>query len=765
MRPQAIRKILLLIGLFTVVGLTSVSAWAGTNEEKHPSVAVQVGPQDSELEQYAARELCGYLQKLYGIHTAPTDEIAAEARIAILIGSPTTNPAVAEALGPDGWPEVTDQGIVLKRAELDGKPVLVVGGGSPQATLWAVYDLVERWGVRYLLHGDVLPEDPGEFHLPEQDVVLEPKLRVRQWRVINDFACGAESWGMADYRPVLNQLAKLKFNRILVIVYPWQPFLHMEVDGIARRKAYLWYDMHFPITEDMPGRYLFDDRKEFWNPDLPLRASYKEFAAAGEKLVHGLVDHAHQRGMECGLTVPLPRFGMEFKELIKGSRVFNHFRRQTLVPGEETKLDDPGLIRVGAAMLQAAVETYPEFDFLAIGMPEKRSWVGQSEEAWKALDAKYGLSKVTSLEQLLNEARQRKGYPGGANRAVKEVKGDLAALYFYDSLIRESKVLQNARQGDMKVIYENVCEELFPVLEQILPAGSETLNFVDYTPARIIRRQDTLAALGGGEIPASLICTLNDDNIGLLPQLTTGSLHQLIREIRKHGWEGISTRYFLTGDQDPSVIYLGQVAWDDKVTPAVVRTGLTTDVCGKQCVADMLEAFEKLEEATVLLELHALSIGFPVPGMMMKNAHPKPLSATLVKVRNKYRQALAAAEQARAKTRPAGEVFVDYWIGRLKFGVGYIDCIEAVHQAATAESGLAEARDAVNTEFGDTEVVESRKAEVAKAWNKALEISRTMLEDYASVAVDQSDRGAVAVMAEFIYRPLKKKVQEAEAMP
>ena len=149
----------------------------------------------------------------------------------------------------------------------------------------------------------------------------------------------------------------------------------------------------------------------------------------------------------------------------------------------------------------------------------------------------------------------------------------------------------------------------------------------------------------------------------------------------------------------------------------------------------------------------------------MKNAHPKPLSATLVKVRNKYRQALAAAEQARAKTRPAGEVFVDYWIGRLKFGVGYIDCIEAVHQAATADSGLAEARDAVNTEFGDTEVVESRKAEVAKAWNKALEISRTMLEDYASVAVDQSDRGAIATMAEYIYRPLKKKVHEAEAMP
>ena len=46
--------------------------------------------------------------------------------------------------------------------------------------------------------------------------MLEPGLAVRQWRVVNDFANGPESWGMVDYRPVLDQLAKLKFNRILI---------------------------------------------------------------------------------------------------------------------------------------------------------------------------------------------------------------------------------------------------------------------------------------------------------------------------------------------------------------------------------------------------------------------------------------------------------------------------------------------------------------------------------------------------------------------
>ena len=88
--------------------------------------------------------------------------------------------------------------------------MLTVGGGSPPATLWAVYDLVERWGVRYLLHEDVLPA-PAKFKMPAFDLKQEPILRVRQWRVINEHAMGPVSWGIADYRPVLDQLAKLKF--------------------------------------------------------------------------------------------------------------------------------------------------------------------------------------------------------------------------------------------------------------------------------------------------------------------------------------------------------------------------------------------------------------------------------------------------------------------------------------------------------------------------------------------------------------------------
>jgi len=244
--------------LSVVFVAASALAAPKAGEAHSTSVAVVIAAKAPKLQRYAAEELCSYLEKLYGIHISPVAKIPVDADSVILIGSPTTNSSVSKAIGSKPWPKVTDQGLVLKRFELDGKPALIIGGGSPKATLWAVYELVERWGVRYLLHGDVLPEDPGEFQLPEKDVVLEPLLPVRQWRAVNAFLCGPESWGMADYRPILDQLAKLRFNRILLFTRTFQPFLHLEHKGVARKSAWLNFDLKLPITGDMVGRHLFD---------------------------------------------------------------------------------------------------------------------------------------------------------------------------------------------------------------------------------------------------------------------------------------------------------------------------------------------------------------------------------------------------------------------------------------------------------------------------------------------------------------------------
>ena len=709
-----------------------------TDMSDNTRVAVIVSENTPELGRFAAEQLCDYLEKLFGVQTRPTFNVSAEAVALFLIGNLDIDGAAQCTTEADALPPVSEQGFILRRVQFQGRPSLVVRGGSPRATLWAVYELAERWGVRYLLHRDVLPPI-GTFHLPDLDVVIEPTLSVRQWRVINDFACGPESWGMEDYRTVLDQLAKFKFNRILLSVWPWQPFLHYEVKGIKRESATLWFDFHYPITDDMVGRHLFDDEEEFWNPDLPRGGSYEEFTAAGEQLMHNLIDCAHQRGMECVIVATLTEFPPEFAPLLKDAQEVHQLAELTVVPSAETDIDDPALTELATTVLRATVDTYPEVDYVALGMPEFRQWSGLYERAWKALDTKYGISSQRSLDDVLTAATQRSAYPGGEERALQEVKGDIVALYFYDRLLNEIHALKESRRPDMKFIYNSVAEELFLLLGSLVPRGWETLNFVDYTASRIVKRRKVLENVPSQDHACSLIYTLHDDNVGLLPQLATGSLHELTQDLCRHGWAGFSTRYWLIADHDPCVAYLAKAAWDEGVTPEEVYRDQIRAVCGAGCIEDMLTTFREVEGTTIALEAHGLGLTFPVPGMLTKHWTPQPMSDELVEDRQGYQRALDAAYRAREKAQPSGQSYVDYWIGRLKFGIGYLNMIAAVRRAAIAEA--------------DRKTVDAiQNAETA------LVAAREALEAYANVVRDQSDRGAIAVMNEYVYRPLKEKI-------
>ncbi len=716
-------------------------AWGAA--KTNPRVGVIVGDAAPELERFAAEQLCDYLNKLFGIRASPTTTIPASAQFLFLIGNPQTNALLRSARRQRPFPKVSGQGIILRRSELEKRPALIVAGGSPRATMWAVYELVERWGVRYLLHGDALPEKRIKFLLPDLDVVMEPALPVRQWRVINDFACGPESWGMADYRPVIDQLAKMKFNRLFLSLWPWQPFLTYEVRGISRHSAWLWYDFHFPITDDMVGRQLFGHAIEFWNPDLPSHGSYQEFVSAGEQLVHNIMDDARSRGMECvlGLNASLSEFTPEFAPLLNDPQKVHQLGEFDVVPGPRTAINDPVLFEMSSAVLRAAINTYPEADYISLSMPEFRQWTEEYERAWGWLDAKYGISRVRSLASVLAAAKERKDYPGGPDRALKEVQGDIAALYFYDRLLANPQTLQGTRRPHIKFIYDSIAEELYPLLDHILPPGSETISFVDYTPSRIVRRKDVLRNVPSREISSILIYTLEDDNIGLVPQLTTSSLYQLTQGLLRWGWAGFSTRYWTIGGQDPSVAYLARAAWDATSTPEAVYRDQIDAVCGKGCAPDLLRVFREVEAVTVSMEWNELGFGFAVPGMMMKHWKPEPMPVDLLEDRRGYQQALDAARRALKKTKPGGRNYVEYWVGRLEYAVAYLNAVEAVHRAAMAE-------------------VKKDRTATLRETELALADVRQALEAYAGIARDQSDRGALATLNEFVYRPLKTKVAE-----
>jgi hypothetical protein len=707
------------------------------------NVVVIVGNNAPDLENFAASELCGYLDKLFGIRTKPATKLSGSPDAVFLIGSPATNPLIKV------FPQVSDQGVVIQRAA-DETPTLIVGGGSPQATMWAVYELVERWGVHFLNDRDAVPKKSA-FRMPDLTVKMEPIFRVRAHGTTNvDFADSGEGWGIKDFRRFIDQLAKMKYNRINVGGFAWQPYLEYEVDGIKRQTVTLWYGFHYPITPDMPGRAVFPaDAKEFWNPDLPPNGTPDELLKAGVQLQHELIDYGKSRGMECVTGASVSEYPKEFAPILGGSVPIHMMSHLTTTPGPDTKLDDPGLHKLASTVVRTTIDTYPKVDRVNLSINEWRQWTDQYKRAWDALDKKYQIGEITSLDQVLDASLHRGGYAWGANfskadlekKASDEVKGDLASLYFFDWLVRDSGAVSESKRPDMKFLYWGFAEELYPILPKVLPPNSELEVMPDNFLTHLLQRPGILTTLSGGQIKPIINLTMDDDNIGIIPQMTTSSLQKVLEILRKTHWEGIVARERFPGDHDTERAYLARAAWDPTADPDKIASEQLKAVCGERCGEELTTTMQAIDAATIVWERDDEHFSFPVPNMLMKYWKAGPLPDYLEENRKNYEQGWKAAQRAVSASTPEGKSVAEFWSKRMEFSVKYITAVEFVRRAATAEEA-----------HQPQQAVEEAK--------KALASLRESIEAYAAVARNQSDRGSIAVAVEYGYRPLEKKIAE-----
>jgi hypothetical protein len=707
-----------------------------------PRVDVVVGADAPELEKFAAQEMAGQFRRLFDAEVKIDSRVADGAKHVVYVGSPSTNPAV-QALRVE-WPKLSDQGHVLRSVKTRAGQALVAGGGSPVATLWAVYELGHRFGIRYALFGDIYPATTPELKLEGIDLVLEPALRLRTWRTINDFPIGPEAWGLAEQEALLKQLAKLKYNRVMLAVYAWQPFVDFEFKGVKKETGVLWYGYRYPVAGDTAGRAAFKGAKVFENPDLAGKDSYADRVAAATKLAKGIIAQAHQLGMSAALALSPLEFPREFAAALHGSKTMTGLEALMIGPGAAQLTDDANLMGLVKAQIRAYLTTYPDVDAVYLTLPEFPEWGEHAEEAWKALDARTGVSKTTSLEKLTASARDRKLISSGA-RGIQALRGNVTALEFFHRLLADKALFKVSGGRTAKVVIVDIDSALYPVLDRVLPAGVETLNFVDYTARRVAENRELLKAIPARSVPSSLIFTLADDNVGVLPQATYTSLSTLVREISQAGWEGFSTRYWIVGDLDFSAYYLSRASFNPELTPRQAMEDFATPALGEGTAAGTLKALDLVEEATTLIDQHDIGFSFPVPGIVMKHyASNEPVPEWWGKVKEKYLTAMDDMYRINTRTREGNREFSLYLARRCEFGAEYLGCVEAVRRA-----GIAKAK-------GDRE---TQAAEL----ESAVESLYTALSALAAVARSNCDRGVIAVLNEYGYRPLKKELESLQS--
>ncbi len=723
------------------------------------SITVVISAEASGLEQFAAAELQRYVQQLFGASVSIASSPSDTADSVFVLG--TSDHLPGPGLGDPPLPPLSEQGFLLRKTTCRHKPAMAIVGGSPAAMMWGVYELVERYGVTYLLNGDIFPEQRQDFYLPEINQVFEPAFKARWFKTMGDFAMGMEGWAMADYRPFLDQLAKLKYNRIRIGGCASAPFLDLQLKGVKRQSAVLWYGDHYPITPDMPGRQLFGNEAEFWNPDLLTpQAPCDQLIAAGQRHVHELIAYARSRGIDASSVWSVTDFSKDFRGVIPDAQTVNQLGQLTVAPGPAIRPDNPDLIEIGGTVIRTIVNEYPEAH--SYGFPvgtECPSWVEMYQWAWQELDRQYGIENVLSLQEVLQRASQRSDHwDGGAERSVMEVKGNITGLYFLLRLWNSPDVLPQSRKPDARLVVYEVAEELWPILPRIMPKNSELVIVMDYNPTRVLRRRGVLATVPAKEFPTTMILTLHDDSVGTLPQLTTHALHELTGDMRKYGISGFGTRQWLISDHDASTAYLGKAAWDPHTTPQAVYCEQVRAVCGEAAVEPMLEVFREIETVTSRLELHGMGLTFPHAGMMMRQWAPESLPEPLVEDRAIYQRALDAVRKVPTPSRAEGKVFLRYWTARLEFAVQYFDAIEAVKKAATAEKAAQDAK-----QKGDDRVYRAKLADALQDAKVAHATAFQAIDTYATVAKNRADAGAVATMAEYVCRQLNRKIDELRA--
>ncbi len=196
-----------------VCGFGPVTGAAALNaSEPGQGDCVVISPAADPMERFAARELQRYLYLLTGELPKLEAADSAGGSCAVFVGKQGHTPALRE--GPLAAQE-------YRLASQTGEASRIsVTGGDDIGTLYGVYRLVERLGVRFYLHGEVVPEAHLPARLPAINEEGRPLFSVRGVQPFHDFAEGPDWWNTDDYLSVIGQLAKLRMNFIGLHTYP-----------------------------------------------------------------------------------------------------------------------------------------------------------------------------------------------------------------------------------------------------------------------------------------------------------------------------------------------------------------------------------------------------------------------------------------------------------------------------------------------------------------------------------------------------------------
>lgn len=653
--------------LFPVLGLTILFTVSVAQAAEF--VQVVHGPDPAPLEKLAASELVDVLGRVFNdIEIQSGSAVAKRSGTVIFVGNPDTNPGIAREFSD--WPKVTDQGIVIRS---NGSSAHAVGGGSPAATLWAVYELGHRLGIRYLLRGDLDPLTKRPFDLSGTEVTIEPLVRERGWETLGTGAHTFESWGQADHQRLLKQLAKLKFNHLILKVEPWHPFVSYDFRGVSKSTAKLWLGREYSLSGDFVGKKAFGGARLFQNPDFTEAQTTSQMFAAGKRHLTAIIDAAHELGMTVSVQFRRTLFAHEFARVLNVATTTPN-SRLSVSPKHPEKPERPAR-ELFMADVESCFDTYPGVD--------KISWIRTYPKQLKFSLGEHRSPDIST-----------------AKKYAKYRRYDITA-----SLSRESN------ETEILDLLRPIPLRLKP--QMTIPAANENSRF-------------SLA--------------VHTPHLDMLPHTHLTDVERTLRAAINAGWSSLSIGPTMVTEFGQDVFFISRAMWNSGLKPSDAHKDLWATATGNESAAERLWlSRQQLEKASGLI----LAEHEAVPSLDSKDIRldddlkelglprPKPLK----EVTDAYTQYMIELYRAHGAIDGDAKPYLFYYAKRGEYVLEYLGAVKAVREAALAKKA------------GDTEAA-------LEHLEQALELTYNCINTLSDIARDQGDRGLIAELNAYAYRPL-----------
>lgn len=198
---------------------------ASCSPVKHAEVAILCSSHASSVQMLAAKEIKRYIYLRTSVLPliSKSDTIPANIDNIIFIGTSSQlsgQKKLPEIIKLDDGLKLKEQDYIIKSFADKKRNYLVVIAGGDFGCLYGAYRLAEILGIRFYLHGDVVPDKQISFHIPAIDIHASPLFDLRGIQPFHDFPEGPDWWNLNEYKSVLTQLPKMGMNFFGLHTYP-----------------------------------------------------------------------------------------------------------------------------------------------------------------------------------------------------------------------------------------------------------------------------------------------------------------------------------------------------------------------------------------------------------------------------------------------------------------------------------------------------------------------------------------------------------------